>query len=108
MAPLRILPWSLALLAAASAAPAAEPAAGQPSRAVTPTGDEAGRADVGRRLKAQQPERPRAAVALEDGPAPEKFWVFVGTYTGGRSAGKGVYRLEFDTATGQLSHLAVA
>src|SRR5580704_17537358 len=40
--------------------------------------------------------------------APAKEWVFVGTYTRGRNAGKGIYQLELDPATGQLSHLGVA
>jgi 6-phosphogluconolactonase len=34
-----------------------------------------------------------------------KFWVYVGTYTGGKS--KGIYRCEFDTATGKLSEAAL-
>src|SRR5262249_40878360 len=33
--------------------------------------------------------------------APEKFWVYVGTYTGKDS--KGIYRLELDPATGKLT-----
>jgi len=39
-------------------------------------------------------------------PKPEKWWVYVGTYTGGPS--KGIYRFEFDSATGQLSSRALA
>ncbi|MCS7045345.1 MAG: lactonase family protein [Gemmataceae bacterium] len=35
-----------------------------------------------------------------------KFWVFVGTYTGGKS--KGIYRMELDAATGKLGHAALA
>ena len=35
-----------------------------------------------------------------------KFWVFVGTYTDGKS--KGIYRMEFDPATGKLSEPALA
>jgi 6-phosphogluconolactonase len=31
----------------------------------------------------------------------DKYWVFLGTYTGGKS--KGIYRSEFDAKTGQLS-----
>jgi 6-phosphogluconolactonase len=38
-----------------------------------------------------------AALAAEPG----KFWVFVGTYTNGKS--KGIYRLVLDTASGKLS-----
>ena len=37
---------------------------------------------------------------------PEKFWVFVGTYTEGKS--KGIYRMEFDPATGKLSEPVLA
>jgi 6-phosphogluconolactonase len=36
----------------------------------------------------------------------EKVWVFVGTYTGGPS--KGIYRLELDLASGQLTNRALA
>src|SRR5271168_766723 len=32
---------------------------------------------------------------------PGKFWVFVGTYTDGKS--KGIYRMVLDTASGKLS-----
>jgi 6-phosphogluconolactonase len=39
---------------------------------------------------------------------PQKFWVFVGTYTGGTNNGKGIYRFEFDAATGKMSHRALA
>jgi 6-phosphogluconolactonase len=35
-----------------------------------------------------------------------KFWVFVGTYTDGKS--KGIYRMEFDPATGKLSEPVLA
>ena len=37
---------------------------------------------------------------------PEKFWVFVGTYTGKKS--KGIYRAEMDAATGKLSNVEAA
>ncbi len=37
---------------------------------------------------------------------PGKFWVFVGTYTDGKS--KGIYRMTLDTATGRLSEPALA
>jgi 6-phosphogluconolactonase len=33
-------------------------------------------------------------------PAPSKYWVFIGTYTGKQS--KGIYRCEFDATTGKL------
>jgi 6-phosphogluconolactonase len=39
-------------------------------------------------------------------PTPGKFWVFVGTYTDGKS--KGIYRLEMDSATGKLSEAELA
>ncbi len=35
-----------------------------------------------------------------------KFWVFVGTYTDGKS--KGIYRMVFDPASGKLSEPALA
>ena len=38
---------------------------------------------------------------------PEKFWVFVGTYTG-RTQSKGIYRMEFDPASGKLSEPTLA
>src|SRR5438477_9722635 len=34
-------------------------------------------------------------------PAAGKYWVFIGTYTGKQS--KGIYRCEFDVASGKLS-----
>jgi 6-phosphogluconolactonase len=37
---------------------------------------------------------------------PGKFWVFVGTYTDGKS--KGIYRMVLDTASGKLSEPALA
>jgi 6-phosphogluconolactonase len=37
---------------------------------------------------------------------PEKFWVFVGTYTDGKS--KGIYRMVFDPATGKLTDPVLA
>ena len=37
----------------------------------------------------------------EEKPKSDKMWVFVGTYTGAKS--KGIYRFEFDTATGKLT-----
>jgi 6-phosphogluconolactonase len=42
-----------------------------------------------------------AVVAAADGPPAGKSWVYVGTYTGKDS--KGIYRCEFDSATGKLS-----
>ena len=41
-----------------------------------------------------------------DDPKPTKFWVYVGTYSGGES--KGIYRCEFDSATGQLGPVSLA
>jgi 6-phosphogluconolactonase len=50
------------------------------------------------------------AAAVCAGPARaaegETMWVFVGTYTGGKS--KGIYRLEFDPATGKLGEAQLA
>ncbi|HTU93581.1 MAG TPA: lactonase family protein [Gemmataceae bacterium] len=37
-----------------------------------------------------------------------KFWVYIGTYTGGKSKSKGIYRCEFDSATGKLSEPILA
>jgi 6-phosphogluconolactonase len=48
---------------------------------------------------------PAAAAAEEAGPPAGKSWVYVGTYTGKDS--KGVYRCEFDSATGKLSEPAL-
>ena len=42
-----------------------------------------------------------AAATAAEAAKTTKFWVYVGTYTGGKS--KGIYRCEFDTATGKLS-----
>jgi 6-phosphogluconolactonase len=39
-------------------------------------------------------------------PEPARQWVYVGTYTQGKS--KGIYRLEFDPSTGKLSGLKLA
>src|ERR1700730_17803656 len=38
--------------------------------------------------------------------APAKWWAYVGTYTGKES--KGIYRFDFDPASGQLSERALA
>ncbi|HZT81565.1 MAG TPA: lactonase family protein [Gemmataceae bacterium] len=46
------------------------------------------------------------AAAAEAADKAEKYWVFVGTYTGKDS--KGIYRLEFDPATGKLSGAELA
>jgi 6-phosphogluconolactonase len=39
---------------------------------------------------------------------PEKLWVLVGTYTGGDTKSKGIYRLELDLASGKLSEPELA
>jgi 6-phosphogluconolactonase len=44
--------------------------------------------------------------ARADAAPPGKYWVFVGTYTGGAS--KGIYRMVLDTASGKLSEPALA
>jgi len=44
--------------------------------------------------------------AAASGAEPGKFWVFVGTYTDGKS--KGIYRMVLDTETGKLSEPALA
>jgi len=37
-----------------------------------------------------------------------KQWVYVGTYTGGKNPGKGIYRFDFDPATGHLTSAGLA
>ncbi|HZV04327.1 MAG TPA: lactonase family protein [Gemmataceae bacterium] len=37
-----------------------------------------------------------------------KFWVYIGSYTGEKSKSKGIYRCEFDAATGKLSEPMLA
>jgi putative heme-binding domain-containing protein len=44
---------------------------------------------------------PVAVHAADEAASADKVWVYVGTYTGKTS--KGIYRCDFDTATGQLS-----
>jgi 6-phosphogluconolactonase len=46
------------------------------------------------------------AVVADTPKAGGKFWVYIGTYTGGKS--KGIYRAELDTATGKLSEPELA
>ena len=43
-----------------------------------------------------------------DTPKSSKYWVFVGTYTGGKDGSKGIYRCEFDAATGKLGEPELA
>lgn len=47
-----------------------------------------------------------APVHADTPPASTKYWAFIGTYTGKNS--KGIYRLEFDSATGKLSGAQLA
>jgi 6-phosphogluconolactonase len=47
-----------------------------------------------------------AAAKAEEAAKPTKFWLFIGTYTGGKS--KGIYRCEFDTSTGKLGEPMLA
>ncbi len=47
-----------------------------------------------------------AASAVGEATKTTKFWVYIGTYTGGKS--KGIYRCEFDAATGKLSEPVLA
>jgi 6-phosphogluconolactonase len=37
-----------------------------------------------------------------------KYWVFIGTYTGGKSGSKGIYRFELELATGKLTNRQLA
>src|SRR5713101_7180870 len=46
--------------------------------------------------------------SLVDTTNSQKYWVYVGTYTGGPANGKGIYRFDLDPATGHLSHRALA
>jgi 6-phosphogluconolactonase len=46
------------------------------------------------------------AFAADEAAKPAKYWVFLGTYTNGKS--KGIYRCELDLATGKLSEPALA
>src|SRR5467141_3725796 len=46
--------------------------------------------------------------SFAEGEKPGKYWVFVGTYTGAPNNSKGIYRFDFDPATGRLSHRALA
>jgi 6-phosphogluconolactonase len=41
-------------------------------------------------------------------PDVEKLWVYIGTYTTGKSTSKGIYRLELDPATGKLTNAGLA
>ncbi len=47
-----------------------------------------------------------ATTRAEETAKADKYWVFVGTYTDGKS--KGIYRCEFDPATGKLSEPMLA
>src|SRR5215471_11977291 len=46
--------------------------------------------------------------AQADEPHAAKQWVFIGTYTGGKTGSKGIYRCEFDPATGKLTEPELA
>ncbi|MFO0850491.1 MAG: lactonase family protein [Gemmataceae bacterium] len=50
----------------------------------------------------------RLTAAPPPGPPAEKYWVFLGTYTGGPGGSKGIYRCELDAATGRLSEPELA
>ena len=43
------------------------------------------------------------AAFADEPPKSGKYWVFLGTYTGGKGGSKGIYRCEFDAADGSLS-----
>lgn len=47
-------------------------------------------------------------VSAADLPVPDSFWVFFGTYTGGKGESKGIYRSKLDMKTGKLSEPEVA
>jgi len=44
--------------------------------------------------------------ATADEPKPDKYWLYVGTYTGKES--KGIYRFDFDPTTGKLTNRGLA
>jgi 6-phosphogluconolactonase len=46
--------------------------------------------------------------SVADEPHPDAFWVYFGTYTGGKGESKGIYRSKLDTKTGKLSEPEVA
>jgi 6-phosphogluconolactonase len=48
------------------------------------------------------------APAAGDAAKATKFWVYIGTYTRDKSKSKGIYRCEFDAATGKLSEPMLA
>lgn len=43
-----------------------------------------------------------------DEPAPTAYWVYFGTYTGGKGGSKGIYRAKLDLKTGKLSAAELA
>ncbi len=49
-----------------------------------------------------------AASAAGEAAKTTKYWVYLGTYTGGESKSKGIYRCEFDASTGKLSEPVLA
>ncbi len=53
-----------------------------------------------------------SARAAEDGAppplTPDSYWIYVGTYTTGKTPSEGIYRFEFDTRSGKLTPRGVA
>jgi 6-phosphogluconolactonase len=45
---------------------------------------------------------------FSDTTKPQKYWVYVGTYTGGTAGSKGIYRFDFDSASGNLTGRTLA
>jgi 6-phosphogluconolactonase (cycloisomerase 2 family) len=58
--------------------------------------------------KAAPKAQSKAEPARGEQPKGGKYWVFVGTYTGGKGGSKGIYRAEFDSETGTLGEPEVA
>lgn len=58
------------------------------------------------------PGSPKATAADAPGspnaPAPDSYWVFFGTYTGGKGGSKGIYRSKMDAKTGKLGEPELA
>jgi 6-phosphogluconolactonase len=46
--------------------------------------------------------------AFSEEDKPQKYWVYVGTYTGGPADSKGIYRFDLEATTGQLTHRSLA
>src|SRR5688572_16437197 len=67
------------------------------------------RSDAGRtKTKSTTPTSTKKTQASKKEEAPTALRVYVGTYTGPKSASKGIYLYDFDLASGALKQVAVA